>query len=133
MMEASAGNSSAATVREFIARINAHDPRGIVALCTPDHVFIDSLGARLSGLEHLEQGWIGYFSIFPDYLVEIEALASNETLVLLSGWASATHVGSGRAWRIPGAWRALVSGLLIAEWQVFADNKPVYEILAHSA
>lgn len=132
-MEASVANSPAATVREFIARVNAHDPRGIVALCTPDHVFIDSLGGRLSGLEHLEQGWIGYFSLFPDYVVEIEALASSDALVLLSGWASATHVGSGRAWRIPGAWRALVPGPLIAEWQVFADNKPVYEILGRHA
>ncbi len=132
-MEASVAKSSAATVREFIARVNAHDARAIVELCTPDHVFIDSLGARLSGLAHLEQAWVGYFSIFPDYLVEIEALVSRDALVLLSGWASATHRGSGRAWRIPGAWRALVSGALIAEWQVFADNKPVYEILNHDA
>ena len=131
-MEGSVANSSVATVREFVARVNAHDPRGIVELCTPDHIFIDSLGASLSGHARIEQAWIGYFSLFPDYLVEIEALVSRDALVLLSGWASATHC-RGRAWRIPGAWRALVSGLLIAEWQVFADNKPVYEILDHDA
>jgi ketosteroid isomerase-like protein len=100
-MEASVANSSAATVREFITRVNAHDPRGVVELCTPDHVFIDSLGARLSDLTRIEQAWIGYFFLFPDYLVEIEALASRDSLVLLSGRASATHRGSGRAGAFP--------------------------------
>jgi hypothetical protein len=48
-----------ATVREYVARINAHDTRGLVALCTVDH--------------------------------------------------------------------------MLAKWQVYADNKPVYEILSRSA
>ena len=46
-----------ATLKKFVARINAHDPSGIIALCTIDHVFIDSLGSRLSGHKQLEQGW----------------------------------------------------------------------------
>ena len=132
-MEAAAANSAVAPVREFIARVNTHDPHGLVLLCTRDHVFIDSLGTRLSGLTRIEQAWIGYFSLFPDYLIEIEALASRDALVLLSGWASATYRGSGPAWRIPCAWRAVVLGGHIAEWQVFADNKPVYEILNRDA
>jgi ketosteroid isomerase-like protein len=132
-MEASEAHSTVAPVREFIARVNAHDAHGLCLLCTPDHIFIDSLGARLSGRAHIEQAWIGYFSLFPDFLIEVEALASRDALVLLSGWASATLRGSVRAWRIPCAWRAVVSGSLIAEWQVFADNKPVYEILSHDA
>jgi SnoaL-like protein len=56
-----------ATLKKFVARINAHDPSGIIALCTADHVFIDSLGSKLSGHKQLEQGWSGYFSLFPDY------------------------------------------------------------------
>ena len=48
-----------ATLKKFVARINAHDPSGIIALCTIDHVFIDSLGSRLSGHKQLEQGWSG--------------------------------------------------------------------------
>ena len=48
-----------ATLRKFVARINAHDPSGIIALCTIDHVFIDSLGSRLSGHKQLAQGWRG--------------------------------------------------------------------------
>lgn len=116
-------------VGSFIARINAHDARGLVALCTPAHVFVDSLGSRLSDRASLERGWASYFSLFPDYRIEVEGMMSDGDRVLLHGWASATYGKTGRSWRIPAAWRALVAGELIAEWQVYADNKPVYEML----
>ena len=111
-------------------RINAHDPKGIVSLCTADHVFIDSLGFQLSGRERLEQAWAGYFSLFPDYRIDVEAAASQNAVVLACGFASATHAASKTSWRIPAAWRAVVRDGQIAEWQVYADNKPVYELLA---
>jgi ketosteroid isomerase-like protein len=123
-------NSSEAIVGDFIARINAHDARGVVAMCTPDHVFIDSLGTRITDLPKLEAGWSGYFALFPDYRIDAGPLISADRLVLLTGWASASHPPSGRSWRVPAAWRALISDNLVAEWQVYADNKPVYEILA---
>jgi ketosteroid isomerase-like protein len=83
-----------ATLQKFVAEINAHHPKGIVALCTADHVFIDSLGSRLSGRDRLEQAWAGYFSLFPDYSIEVEAVASQNTVVLACGFASATHAAS---------------------------------------
>ena len=120
-------------VREYIARINAHDAGGIVALGTSDHVLIDSLGSRLSGRTRLEQAWRGYFALFPDYRIEIQSIASADDLVLACGLAAGTHVPSGAAWRIPAAWRAKVINAHLAEWQVYADNKPVYEILSKRA
>ena len=129
-----AGRPDAGTaVREYVDRINAHDASGIVALCTPDHVFIDSLGSRLSDLVRLEQGWRGYFAVFPDYRIEIQEMASAGDLVLACGSAAGTHADSGAAWRIPAAWRARVIDGHVAEWQVYADNKPVYEILSSGA
>lgn len=56
--------SAEATVRKFLDRINAHDSQGVVALCTSDHIFVDSLGTELSGLSGLEQAWVGYFALF---------------------------------------------------------------------
>ena len=53
-------------------------------------------------------------------------MADNDT-VLAAGEAGGTIQV---AWRTPAAWKAVIRGGLIAEWQVFADNKPVYEILA---
>ena len=35
-------------------------------------------------------------------------------------------------WRTPAAWRAVVEGRLVKEWQVYADNKPVYDMIAKS-
>lgn len=63
------------------------------------------------------------------YLIEVDATASTAGLVLASGWASAVHRDSGSKWRIPAAWRAVVAGDRIAEWQIYADNEPVREIL----
>jgi len=83
-----------AALHKFVARINAHDPRGIIALCTADHVFIDSLGSRLSGRQRLEQAWTGYFSLFPDYRIEVESAASQDTLALACGFATGTHPAS---------------------------------------
>jgi ketosteroid isomerase-like protein len=121
-----------AVVVEFVARINAHDPTGIVELCTPNHVFIDSLGSHLSGSEKLQQAWAGYFALFPDYRIEIEFAASKEMMVLACGFASATYAKSAKEWRIPAAWRAMITKGKVVEWQVYADNKPVYELLAEA-
>jgi hypothetical protein len=125
--------SATGIVRKFIARINAHDSHGVAMLCTPEHLFIDSLGGRLADPARLEPAWAGYFALFPDYHIAIENMLSADALVLSSGWASATHRQTGRSWRIPAAWRAVVHEHLIAEWQVYADNKPVYEILRGGA
>src|SRR6267143_1883039 len=124
---------SIATLEKFVARINAHDPKGIVALCTADHIFIDSLGSRLSGCERLKEAWAGYFSLFPDYRIEVDSAVAQDTLVLACGFASATHAASQETWRIPAAWRARVADGHIVEWQVYADNKPVYELLSQEA
>jgi catechol 2,3-dioxygenase-like lactoylglutathione lyase family enzyme len=120
-------------VEAFIARINAHDAAGIVALCTPAHVFTDSLGNRLTAGAALLRGWSGYFELFRDYRIGIEHTASQGDTVLVSGSAQGSHAGSGRAFRIPAAWRARLEGDLIAEWQVYCDNKPVYDLLAAAA
>jgi ketosteroid isomerase-like protein len=118
---------------EFVRCINANDAEGIVSLCTADHIFIDSLGCQVSSRERLEQAWAGYFSLFPDYRIDLETEASQNEVVLACGFASATHAASKKSWRIPAAWRAIVKKGQIAEWQVYADNKPVYELLSEQA
>jgi len=122
----------AAVVERFIARINAHDVQGLLALCTPAHVFIDSSGHRLTGRGALQAGWSAYFGLFQDYRIEVGCTASSGDLILLSGWAQGTHGASGRSFRIPAAWRVGLEGGLVAQWQVYADNKPVYDILGGS-
>jgi ketosteroid isomerase-like protein len=43
-------------VLSFLERINEHDVEGICALMTPDHVFVDGLGNKFSGVENLRMG-----------------------------------------------------------------------------
>ena len=110
---------SEAAVREFIARINAHDVDGIVALCTLEHRFVDGLGQVLTGRDQLRAAWAGYVALFPDYSIEIESLAVAGALVLVAGSASgsvATGTPKEKRWRIPAAWRAQVRGGLIEVW-----------------
>ena len=35
-------------------------------------------------------------------------------------------------WRASAAWLAIVEGGLVKQWRIYADNKPVYDILARS-
>jgi ketosteroid isomerase-like protein len=127
--------ASEALVRDFVARINAHDVARIIAVCTVGHRFIDSLGNVLTGHERLRQAWSGYFRLFPDYRMEIDSIAAVGGLAYLSGFASGTlapRTPDARpgTWRIPAAWRAEVRGDSIDVWQVYADTRPVDELLA---
>src|SRR5262245_54095114 len=128
----SAVDAPEAAVREFIARINAHDVDGIVERCRAEHRFVDSVGRVLTGHEQLRAAWSGYLQLFPDYCVEVESLAVEATVVLAAGSASGT-AGTGtpmaQRWRIPAAWRAEVRDGLIDLWQVYADNTPLFELL----
>jgi len=112
----------------FIAAINRHDIPTLASLMTLDHVFIDSLGNRIVGATSMEAGWRGYFAMCPDYWIRITHLMSNDGIVLAAGEAGGTINGVG--WKTPAAWRAVIREDKVAEWQVFADNKPVYELLA---
>jgi hypothetical protein len=76
----------------------------------------------------MRAAWGGYFAMCADYWIRIDhAMAKGDT-VLAVGEAGGTI--DGVPWRTPAAWQAVVREGLVEEWRVFADNKPVYEILA---
>jgi ketosteroid isomerase-like protein len=112
----------------FIAAINRHDIPALASLMTPDHIFIDSLGNRVTGAAPMERGWRGYFAMCPDYWIRIDHLICQNGIALAAGEAGGTIKGI--EWKTPAAWKAAIREDKVAEWQVFADNKPVYEILA---
>jgi limonene-1,2-epoxide hydrolase len=117
-------------VLAFMDRINQRDPDAIADLMMEDHVFIDSLGNTVHGREQMRAGWRGYYQFCPDYSVSYEQILPNGNLVAIFGVAGGTIHGS--AWRIPSAWLAVVENDRVKEWRVYADNKPVYDILARS-
>jgi ketosteroid isomerase-like protein len=118
------------TFERFVAAINSHDVEALVSLMTADHLFIDSLGNKAEGAESMRAGWRGYFAMCPDYWIAVEQNLSASDLVLATGKAGGNI--NAIEWRTPAAWQATVRDGKMAEWRVFADNKPVYEILARS-
>ncbi|HEX9202012.1 MAG TPA: nuclear transport factor 2 family protein [Acidobacteriaceae bacterium] len=112
----------------FVAAINRHDTDGLVALMAPDHLFIDSLGNRVSDAKSMEAGWSGYFAMCPDYWIRTDDVVADGGMVLAVGEAGGSI--SGVSWQTPAAWKAVIRDGEVTEWRVFADNKPVYEILA---
>jgi ketosteroid isomerase-like protein len=117
----------AETLKQWLAAINSHDVNALVTLMAADHVFVDSLGNRVHGAKSMEAGWRGYFTMCPDYWIRTDhAMADGETM-LVTGEAGGSI--NGESWRTPAAWRVVIRDGSVVEWQVFADNKPVYEIL----
>jgi ketosteroid isomerase-like protein len=119
--------SALGTFRQFVAAINRHDVGALAALMTPDHVFVDSLGNRVQAAS-MEAGWRSYFTMCPDYWIQTDDAIAERGTVLAVGEAGGTIAGV--EWRTPAAWKAVIRGGAVLEWRVFADNKPVYEIVA---
>ncbi len=119
------------TVLAFLNAINQDDPDKLAKLMTEDHVFIDALGNSVRGREKMRAGWRGYFAMCPDYRVSHEDIFHNGNTVAVFGSAGGTI--SANKWQTPAAWRAVVHDGLIQEFRVYADNKPVYDILAKGA
>jgi len=121
-------------VLKFISAINSRDIEMLCQLMTEDHLFIDSGGGQYCGRETMRSGWLGYFSMVPDYTIEArEAIAEGSTVIVI-GMAQGTYSPDGKLdsadrWSTPAAWRAVVAGGRVAVWQVFADNEPIRQIM----
>ena len=119
--------ATAEVFEQWIAAINGHDVAALATLMAADHVFVDSLGNRVEGARSMEGGWRGYFAMCPDYWIRVDHLMAEGDTLLAAGEAGGTI--DGETWRTPAAWKAVIRGASVVEWRVFADNKPVYEIL----
>ena len=116
------------TFEKFTAAINRHDIEALTSLMTPDHLFVDSMGHQVKGATSMQLGWRGYFAMCPDYAISIRNVLVQSDLILATGEASGTIDNT--PWQTPAAWQVTIRNGQVAEWRVFADNKPVYEILA---
>jgi ketosteroid isomerase-like protein len=128
MSDRANATNSAEIFKQFATAINNHDVKSLTALMTTDHVFVDSVGNRAQSAASMEAGWRGYFAMCPDYWIHTDYVMVEDDIVLAVGEAGGTI--DGVPWRTPAAWKAVIRGSKVMEWRVFADNKPVYEILA---
>ena len=116
--------------RRFVAKINAHDTHGLIALMTTNHRFVDSLG-NASTRPAIEDGWRQYFGIVPDYWIRIDRGLSDGDIAVLVGRAGGTYVPEGgtvrpeNKWETPAVWIARTKGQRLAEWRIYSDNEPI--------
>jgi len=117
----------------FIEKINEHDIDGIYDLMSEDHKFIDSMGMTVNGKKEMKTAWKGFFSWFPDYEITIKNTLLTDDSVGFFGIASGTFYNENEKdsdkFEIPASWRAKIKDGLVTEWQVFADNEIVRDIL----
>jgi len=119
--------NSPAILTRWLAAINGHDITALTALMASHFVFIDALANRVEGAGSMESPWRGYFTMCPDYWIRADHVMAAGDTVLAAGEAGGTI--DGEAWRTPAAWKAVIREGTVVEWRVYADNKPVYEIL----
>ena len=121
-------------ILRFVEKINRHEPEGLVALMTEDHLFMDSAGNQVQGKEKMLSAWQGYFVMMPDYHIQVEKIFDSKDEVVLLGIARGTYAVGGRLlkenqWEIPAAWRGVVQNGLVKEWQVYADHSVVWKLI----
>jgi len=120
--------TNAATIAlSFMGRINARDVEGLISMMTEDHTFTDSLGQSIKGRKWLQPAWEAYFEFCPDYWVTHDQVMVSGAIVAIFGHAGGTVAGI--KWKTPAAWKAVIRDGQVQEWRVYADNKPVYDIL----
>ena len=120
---------------QFVTAINAHDVDRLTSLMTPDHRFVDSLGAAVEGRDAMRQGWTAYFGMVSDYRLEFSrsfVAEDGKAEVILVGVASGSYWSNGiklpdSSWSTPAAARASIRDGQVTEWQVYADNEPIRE------
>jgi len=121
-------------VQEFIQAINTADVSELNDLMSEDHLFIDAHDNRVKGRDAMLEGWKGYFSMFPDYKIEITEIAEFDSFICVLGYAGGTYKNIKNSentnyWRVPAAWKVIVENDKVKHWQVYADNSFALDII----
>ena len=116
-------------ITRFIDAINLADIDTMLDCMARYHIFKDSRENTITNKELIEKAWRNYFTIFPDYRIEIAEQINNEEHIILLGYASGTYKQNSRFWKIPAAWHVRLQENKINLWQVYADNSVVLEIM----
>jgi ketosteroid isomerase-like protein len=119
-------------ILSFVKNINEHKPGSLAEIMSDDHNFIDAHGNIIEGKETMRDGWIGYFSWFPDYKIEITEIYEYGDTFVLFGYASGTFKGVNpdtNYWKLPAAWKAEIQDGKVKLWQVYCDTKIPYDII----
>jgi ketosteroid isomerase-like protein len=110
--------AAAETALAFNDAINRQDLDPLVALMTPDHLFVDSAGSETRGRDAMRAAWHGFFAAFPDYRNLARVWRIDGDAVLLVGRSECRE----SALAGPAIWKAVIRGSKVAEWRVYDDS-----------
>jgi ketosteroid isomerase-like protein len=91
---------------------------GLARLMTDDHVFIDSVGGRVEGMQRCLAAWRGFFDAFPDYRNVFTSMSASADMVVVTG----RSVCSEPALDGPALWTARIRDGRVCEWRVYEDT-----------
>jgi ketosteroid isomerase-like protein len=124
-------------VKAFIDAINSQDIASLGKLMTEDHAFMDGTGGIPTGRNTTLSGWRQYYEMFPDYVVNIESIHQDGSIVAVFGSTSGTYNGkegmkpenkvSG-----PAAWKVTVENRKVKIWKVYVDYTETQERITSS-
>jgi len=83
-------------VLKFEQAINSRKVDAIVAMCTDDSVFVDSIGSKVRGRDKLKNAWEGYLKVVPDYRISHEEIFGHGDTVAVFGSAGGTFAPDGK-------------------------------------
>lgn len=126
--------SSLETVQSFVQKLNRHDVDELYDAISADHVFVDSLGFRVSGREKMRSVWVEAFKMMPNYRINPQEIMVHGDTVAVFGTVSGQFaVGQvtlkDENWEVPGAWKGRVRNGLIEEWHLYSDNEPIRRVM----
>ncbi len=116
---------------EFVERINRADLDGLLKMMTFDHAFTDIQGHVTTGREAMTEGWAGYFSSCPDYMIHVSQVYELGEHVALVGRATGSHTATSRrgSFREPSVWIAGIRGDLVYSWSIAPYDERTIERL----
>jgi ketosteroid isomerase-like protein len=96
--------------QRFVAAMNGHDVEALTSLMTSDHLFVDSMGDSMQGVESMQTGCAVTLRCARTIGFRVRSLLSERETVLATGEAGETI--DGIAWRTPTAWQAVLDSHL---------------------
>jgi hypothetical protein len=108
----------------YVECINRLDLDGLVELMPEDYVFIDLAGDAYEGLAHMKPGWLEYFTNWPEYMIHVSEVYLVETIVILIGRTTGSHLQQPRHVEIQGTliWIAEIEDHKVKVWRLYSDT-----------
>jgi SnoaL-like domain len=113
-----------AAVVSFIDAINRGDLARLASLMSDDHRLLVFDESPLDGMEANIEGWKGYSSSFPDYVIYPHQVVARAAEVVVLGHTTGSHLNlpDEEESRLTLLWKSVVGDGCLQLWQLIEDT-----------